>query len=72
MNKKIRDITASGEIAVTCYRCNHVDTLEAFSKTPIGGDLGKREYQCPSCKLAIRQEKGKDFDIQLKPIISKL
>ena len=45
-------IALSGDVAVTC-RCGHSDSLSAFSRTPIGGDLPPDIVQCPACGLAV-------------------
>ncbi|MNO89782.1 hypothetical protein D3C76_812750 [compost metagenome] len=44
-----------GEWCVAC-RCGYRDDVEAFTRTPAGVELPKREYQCPKCFRAWRIE----------------
>lgn len=46
-------IANSGNVAMTC-ECGYADTVEAFSTTPIFGELPRGEFQCPVCKQAIK------------------
>lgn len=31
-------------------KCGHEDSIDAFTSTPINGELPLGEYQCPECK----------------------
>jgi hypothetical protein len=37
--------------------CGHSEDFEAFTRTPVNGDLPSGTYQCPKCRGAWRYEK---------------
>lgn len=42
---------------ITC-KCGHRDDIDAFTSTPIFGELPKNTFQCPACGLAIERRAG--------------
>jgi len=57
--RRVLDICAMGDIAMSCGKCGHVDNLMAFGRSPLGMDLPRGTYQCPACRRAIeRRSKG--------------
>ena len=38
-------------ITLSC-KCGHVDELDKFCRTTIGGDLPPGQFQCPACNYA--------------------
>jgi len=43
---------------LTCT-CGHTADLDAFTTTPVYGQLPKNTFQCPACRRAIERRMGK-------------
>lgn len=47
-----------GYCSITCGVCGQTNSVDAFCRTPIFGDMPKNQYQCPACHLAIERRMG--------------
>lgn len=43
---------------ITCGHCGHQDDFDAFTRTPVFGDLPKGVIQCPNCGIATEKRHG--------------
>jgi hypothetical protein len=44
---------------ITCGSCGQSADIDAFTRTPVGGELPKNTFQCPACGCAFeRRVKG--------------
>ncbi len=56
-------ISSGSLCSITCGRCGQTADMDEFTKTPIGGDLPKGQYQCPFCNVAWKIEKDGEATI---------
>ena len=46
----------SAWLEISC-KCGHVDDYDAFTSTPVSGQLPRLHFQCPKCNRSWRVEK---------------
>lgn len=47
---------------INCGHCGHKGEFDTFTRTTIGGDLPKGQYQCPECGAAWKVQ-GSEFRV---------
>lgn len=47
---------------INCGYCGCSDEFDAFTRTPLGGDLPNGQYQCPKCRVAWKVQ-GSEFRV---------
>jgi hypothetical protein len=56
--------------------CGHADTIDAWTSTPINGELPRGVYQCPKCSKAFKRQGVTDrwgtHRIELQPVEARL
>jgi hypothetical protein len=45
-------------MSITCGKCGHDADIEAWTHTPVAGELPPGTYQCPECRVAFQRRHG--------------